>query len=142
MLGLCKAHFFVVSLGGPAASVVWTVGSLFYELTYVTLTFALEICLVGKMVQRYTIQAVIYPGDTSGYVAECLNLAVVTQGQTLDETVQNLREALLLHLAGEDLAAMGLASCKTFQKATSLEGGQPRKYLITAVMNHKGCHLG
>ncbi len=44
---------------------------------------------------RYTIQAVIYPGDESGYVAECVNLAVVTQGQTLDETVQNLREAIL-----------------------------------------------
>ena len=46
----------------------------------------------------------------SGYVAECLNLAVVTQGQTLDETVQNLREALQLHLESEDLAEMGLAS--------------------------------
>ena len=62
------------------------------------------------MTQRYTIQAVIYPGDQSGYVAECLNLAVVTQGQTLDETVQNLREAIQLHLKGEDLAEMGLAS--------------------------------
>ncbi|MEI6531182.1 MAG: type II toxin-antitoxin system HicB family antitoxin [bacterium] len=62
------------------------------------------------MTQRYTIQAVLYPGDKSGYVAECLNLAVVTQGQTLDETVQNLREAIQLHLAGEDLAEMGLAS--------------------------------
>jgi predicted RNase H-like HicB family nuclease len=41
-------------------------------------------------------------------VAECLNLAVVTQGQTLDETVQNLREALQLHLAGEDLIELGL----------------------------------
>jgi len=60
--------------------------------------------------QRYTIQAVIYPGDTSGYVAECLNLAVVTQGQTLDETVQNLRDALQLHLAGEDLAEFGLTA--------------------------------
>ena len=59
---------------------------------------------------RYTIQAVIYPGDESGYVAECVNLAVVTQGQTLDETVQNLREAILLHLEGEDMAALGLAS--------------------------------
>lgn len=58
---------------------------------------------------RYTIQAVIYPGDESGYVAECVNLAVVTQGQTLDETVQNLREAILLHLEGEDMAALGLA---------------------------------
>ncbi len=58
--------------------------------------------------QRYTIQAVVYPGDESGYVAECLNLAVVTQGQTLDETVQNLREAILLHLEGEDMAQLGL----------------------------------
>ncbi len=62
------------------------------------------------MAQRYTIQAVIYPGDESGYVAECQNLAVVTQGQTLDETVQNLREAIQLHLRGEDLAEMGLVS--------------------------------
>lgn len=59
-------------------------------------------------VRRYTIQTMVYPGDEGGYVAECLNLAVVTQGRTLDETVQNLREALLLHLAGEDLEEMGL----------------------------------
>ena len=59
--------------------------------------------------RRYTIQAVIYPGDVRGYVAECLDLAVVTQGSSLDETVQNLREAILLHLEGEDLAEMGLA---------------------------------
>ena len=56
--------------------------------------------------RRYTIQAVVYPGDERGYVAECLDLAVVTQGRTLDETVQNLREALLLHLEEEDLAEM------------------------------------
>jgi predicted RNase H-like HicB family nuclease len=54
------------------------------------------------MAQRYTIQAVVYPGNESGYVAECLNLAVVTQGKTLDETVQNLREAIELHLEGEE----------------------------------------
>jgi predicted RNase H-like HicB family nuclease len=60
------------------------------------------------MAQRYTIQAVIYPGDESGYVAECLNLAVVTQGKTLDETVQNLREAIQLHLEGEDPRETGL----------------------------------
>ena len=45
------------------------------------------------MGQRHTIQAEVYPGDESGYVAECLNLCVVTQGETLDETVQNLRKA-------------------------------------------------
>ena len=62
------------------------------------------------MAKHYTIQAMIYPGDESGYVAECLNLAVVTQGLTLDETVQNLREALQLHLAGEDLEELGLVA--------------------------------
>jgi len=57
--------------------------------------------------QRYTIQAMIYPGDEGGYVAECLDLAVVTQGKTLDETAQNLRKAITLHLEGEDLAKVG-----------------------------------
>jgi len=61
------------------------------------------------MAQRYTIQAVIHPGDESGYVAECIDLAVVTQGRTLDETVRNLREALQHHLDGEDLTETGLA---------------------------------
>ncbi len=57
--------------------------------------------------RRYTIQVVIYPGDERGYVAECLDLAVVTQGKSLDETVQNLREAIQLHLEGENPAEMG-----------------------------------
>jgi predicted RNase H-like HicB family nuclease len=58
---------------------------------------------------RHTIQAVIRRGEEGGFVAECLELAVVTQGPTLDETVANLQEAVSLHLEGEDLAALGLA---------------------------------
>jgi len=58
---------------------------------------------------RHTIHAVIRTGEESGFVAECLELAVVTQGATLDETVFNLREAVSLHLENEDLAALGLA---------------------------------
>jgi predicted RNase H-like HicB family nuclease len=42
------------------------------------------------------------------FVAECLELAVVTQGRTLDETVANLKEGIALHLEGEDLSALGL----------------------------------
>lgn len=34
---------------------------------------------------QQTIKAVIRPGDEVGYVAECLEIAVVTQGRTLDE---------------------------------------------------------
>jgi len=44
----------------------------------------------------------------SAYVAECWEVAVVTQGRTLDEVVANVREALTLHLEGEDLDALGL----------------------------------
>ena len=57
---------------------------------------------------QQTIKAVIRPSDDVGYVAECLEIAVVTQGRTLDETVKNLQEATALHLEGEHLAAFGL----------------------------------
>ena len=60
-----------------------------------------------------TIKAVIRPGDEAGYVAECLEIPVVTQGVTLDETVTNLKEAIGLHLDGEDLAELGLAADPT-----------------------------
>jgi predicted RNase H-like HicB family nuclease len=60
------------------------------------------------MLQR-TIKAAIRAGEQSGYVGECLEIPVVTQGATLDEVVGNLREAVALHLEGEDLAALGLA---------------------------------
>ena len=57
---------------------------------------------------QHTILAVVRHGDTH-YVAECMDLPVVTQGATLDETVANLQEAVSLHLEGEDLQALGLA---------------------------------
>lgn len=37
------------------------------------------------------------------YVAECNDLAIVTQGKTLDETIFNIKEALNLHLLDENL---------------------------------------
>ena len=43
------------------------------------------------MVLQRTIKATIRPGEQSGYVAECLEIPVVTQGQTLDEVTRNLR---------------------------------------------------
>lgn len=55
---------------------------------------------------QHTVKAVIRPGEESGYVAECMEIPVVTQGETLDETVANLNEAVALHLDGEDLAAL------------------------------------
>lgn len=57
-----------------------------------------------------SIKAFIYPGEQGGYVAECLEISVVTQGDSLDEVVNNLTEAVALHLEGEDLAAFGLVT--------------------------------
>ena len=64
------------------------------------------------MLQR-TIKAAIRAGEESGYVAECLEIPVVTQGRTLDEVTKNLREAVELHLADENLEALGLTSQPT-----------------------------
>ncbi len=66
------------------------------------------------MTLQHTIKAVIRRGEDL-YVAECLEIAVVTQGKTLDETVANLREAVGLHLGGEDPAEFGLAHFPTIQ---------------------------
>lgn len=71
--------------------------------------------------QRHTIHAVIYPGDEQGYVAECLDLSVVTQGKTLDETAQNLREAVQLHLEDEDLQELGFAPNPTLLLTFEME---------------------
>ena len=59
------------------------------------------------MTLQHTIKAVVRQGEQSGYVAERLEIPVVTQGQTLDEVTRNLREAVELHLEGEDLAELG-----------------------------------
>jgi len=59
-----------------------------------------------------TIKAYIRKGDPQ-YVAECLEISVVTQGKTLDETIANLHEAVGLHLEGEDPAEFGLVSNPT-----------------------------
>ena len=58
---------------------------------------------------QHTIKAVIRHGEESGFVAECVEIAVVTQGATLDEVTRNLQEAVALHLEDEDLTTLGLA---------------------------------
>lgn len=57
--------------------------------------------------RRDTIHVVIHQ-DEGAYVADCLELPVVTQGGTLDEVVDSLIQAVTLHLEDEDLAALGL----------------------------------
>ena len=55
-----------------------------------------------------TIKAYIYRGENY-YVGECAEISVVTQGKTVDETIANLKEAVGLHLEGENLDELGIA---------------------------------
>jgi predicted RNase H-like HicB family nuclease len=66
------------------------------------------------------IQVRIFKGENQ-YVAECLDLPVVTQAKTLDELTENLREAISLHLRGEDLAALDLAEDPSVLASFELE---------------------
>jgi len=54
------------------------------------------------------IQVHIYKGDKY-YIAECIDLPVVTQGKTLDELMKNLNEAIELQLEDEDARDYNLA---------------------------------
>lgn len=69
---------------------------------------------------RDTIHVVVH--RSSGvYVGEGLEIAVVSQGRSLDELVANMRAAIILHLEGEDLRNLGLAQkpriAVTFEEA-------------------------
>lgn len=58
---------------------------------------------------RDTVHAVV-TRERNIYIAECLELPVVTQGHTLDEVVAHLREAVGLHLEGESPRDIGVVA--------------------------------
>lgn len=55
---------------------------------------------------KHTVKAVVSK-EEKHYVAECVEINVVTQGKTLDEVVNNLQEAVALYFEGENLAELG-----------------------------------
>lgn len=69
---------------------------------------------------KRTIQVRISRGERQ-FVAECLDLPVVTQAPSLDELAVNIREAIGLHLEGEDLAELGIAEHPTILATMELE---------------------
>ncbi len=70
---------------------------------------------------RDTIHCTVRLGEDGWYVADCQEIAVVTQGRTLDETMANLREAVEVHLHGENLEELGLAPHPKVVVALQLE---------------------
>lgn len=72
------------------------------------------------------IQVYISKGDTC-FVADCIDLPVVTQGKTLDELTENLKEAIGLQLEGENLADFDLAEKPSVLASFELE---PKTYAV------------
>ncbi len=66
------------------------------------------------------IQVHIYKGDKY-FVAECADLPVVTQGKTLDELAENLKEAIALQLEDENPADFGLVDQPSVLASFELE---------------------
>ena len=58
--------------------------------------------------RRDVIHAVVH-ADQDAFTAACLEIAAVTQGDTLDEVVRNLNEVVALYFEDEDLAQMGFS---------------------------------
>ncbi|MGK7884370.1 MAG: type II toxin-antitoxin system HicB family antitoxin [Crocosphaera sp.] len=59
---------------------------------------------------QQNIHAIIRAGNEKGYVAECVEISVITQGMTLDAVSKNLVEAVSLHLEDDNLSELGFVS--------------------------------
>lgn len=69
---------------------------------------------------QHTVKAVERKGEEF-YIAECVEIAVVTQGKTLDEALTNIQEAVALHLEGEEPSEFGLVTDPTILVTMELE---------------------
>ncbi len=58
--------------------------------------------------KKHIIQFHVYKGDNL-YVAEGVDLPIVTQANTLDELAKNIEEAVGLHLEGENMSNLGFS---------------------------------
>ena len=69
---------------------------------------SLPIFAIISLIMKNIIQFYINKGEKY-YVAQGIDLPVVTQGKTLDELMKNIKEAVELHLGGEKPENLGLS---------------------------------
>lgn len=79
------------------------------------------------------IQVYVSKGDQY-YVAEGVDLPIVTQGKTLDELAENIQEAIELHLEGENPADFEFHLSFSFAFARCV-GGWPKDWLSSGKVN-------
>ena len=73
------------------------------QLLHLFLRYAIISLIMKNIIQFYINKGEKY------YVAQGIDLPVVTQGKTLDELMKNIKEAVELHLEGEKPENLGLS---------------------------------
>ena len=64
------------------------------------------VCMIGEKMTVYSYKIFIVPDETGGYVVTCPSLqGCYSQGETIEEALENMREAILLCI--EDLETEG-----------------------------------
>ncbi len=61
------------------------------------------------MILSNLINVIVRNGEQGYYVAECLEVNIVTQGKTLDSLIENLKEAVELFFEDENPADFGFS---------------------------------
>lgn len=69
---------------------------------------------------KHNVKAFVYP-ENGGYVVECPDVHAVTQGDTLDQAIANLKEVISLALDGEDPGEYGLVANPSILVTIELE---------------------
>lgn len=78
---------------------------------------------LATVTPRQSIHAVVVESEGL-YVAECLEIAIVTQGATLDETLAHLRDAVDLYMADEDPRKVGVVPKPRLQVTLEVATGR------------------
>jgi predicted RNase H-like HicB family nuclease len=73
---------------------------------------------------KRTIQVWISSGEHQ-FIAECLDLPVITQAPTLDELALNIREAISLHPEGLTMGLRSAATDQSRDRAATAGSGPP-----------------
>jgi predicted RNase H-like HicB family nuclease len=54
-----------------------------------------------------SVTAIIHKGEKF-FIGECLEVDIITQGNTIDEVLSNLKEAIALYFENEDIEKLSL----------------------------------
>jgi predicted RNase H-like HicB family nuclease len=64
--------------------------------------------IIKSMKKPELLQFIIQPDEQGGFTAAAVGYSIYTQGETVDETIKNIREAVNCHFFEEDQSRLPL----------------------------------